>query len=77
MIRIIIQFLRENNLNESAKLLQTESNVNLNYIEDRRDFTSKIISGQWDQVLEEISQLNLPQNILAEVHEQVCAKLLL
>ncbi len=63
--------MRENNLNETAKSLQFESNVSLNYIEDRRDFASKVTSGQWDQVLDEVTQLNLPQNILAEVHEQV------
>ena len=58
-------------MNEAAKVLQTESSVNLNYIEDRRDFDLKVTSGQWDQVLEEMSQLNLPQSILSDVHEQV------
>lgn len=66
-----MQFLRENNLNESAKQLQIESSVNLNYIEDRRGFSLKVTSGQWDQVLEEIIQLNLPENILTDIHEQV------
>ena len=58
-------------MNEAAKVLQTESSVNLNYIEDRRDFDLKVTSGQWDQVLEEMFQLNLPQSILSDVHEQV------
>ena len=67
----MIQFLRENDLNDTAKCLQTESKVNLNYIEDRREFSAKVTSGRWDEVLEEISQLNLPETISIEVHEQV------
>lgn len=58
-------------MNETAKSLQLESSVNLNYIEDRIDFASKVTTGRWDQVLEELSQLNLPHNVLADVHEQV------
>jgi len=58
-------------LNETVKCLQKESNVILNYIEDKTDFASKIDSGRWDEVLEELSQLNLPITILVEVHEQV------
>ena len=58
-------------MNETAKQLQKESNVSLNYIEDRTEFALKVTSGRWDEVLEEISQLNLPENILIEVHEQV------
>lgn len=71
MIRVIVQFLRENNFNETAKCLQKESNVNLNYIEDKLDFASKVNSGRWDEVFEEISQLSLPPNVLSEIHEQV------
>ena len=58
-------------MNETVKCLQKESNVILNYIEDKTDFASKIDSGRWDEVLEELSQLNLPITILFEVHEQV------
>ena len=58
-------------MNETVKCLQKESNVILNYIEDKTDFASKIDSGRWDEVLEELSQLNLPITILVEVHEQV------
>lgn len=51
--------------------MQTESKVNLNYIEDRRDFCLKVTNGRWDEVLEEISQLNLPENDVVDIHEQV------
>ena len=63
--------MRENQLNETAKCLQSETKVNLDYIEDRVDFKSKVITGKWDQVLEDLSQLNLSLNTLSEVHEQV------
>ena len=71
LIRILIQFLRENNLNDTAKLLQKESNLNLNYIEDRREFYMKVTSGRWDEVLQEISKLNIPENVLIQLQEQV------
>lgn len=63
--------MKENDLNETVKCLQKESNVILNYIEDKIDFASKVDSGRWDEVLEELSKLNLPISILVEVHEQV------
>lgn len=63
--------MKENNLKESAQCLQNESSVILNYIEDKTDFASKVDSGKWDELLEELSQLNLPKSILIEVHEQV------
>jgi hypothetical protein len=63
--------LKENNLNDTAKCLHNESSVILNYIEDKTYFASKVDSGRWDEVLEELSQLNLPLEILFEVHEQV------
>ena len=71
IIRIVIQFLRENNLNESARILQSESQINLNFIDNRRDFAEKVTAGRWDEVLEEISQLTLNLNLLSEIHEQV------
>ena len=67
----MIQFLRENDLNETSKCLQLESKVNLNYIEDRREFSLKVSSGRWDEVLGSIAQLNLPETVLIELHEQV------
>lgn len=63
--------MRENELNETAKCLQSETKVNLDYIEDRNDFKLKVTTGKWDQVLEDLSQLNLSLNTLSEVHEQV------
>lgn len=63
--------MKENDFNETAKYLQKESNVILNYIESKTDFASKLNLGRWDEVLEELSQLNLPPSILVEVHEQV------
>ena len=35
------------------------------------EFSTKVTSGRWDEVLEEISRLSLSEAILIEIHEQV------
>lgn len=71
VLRVLVQFLRENGLNETAQCLQRESKITLDYIENRTEFERKVKSGCWDEVLDELHLLNLPYDILIQVHEQV------
>ena len=58
-------------MNETARVLQKESGVGMNYIEDRPGFASKMDQGRWDQILEQITLFDLPETLLTEIHEQV------
>ena len=64
VIRLILQFLKENNLIESMKLLQKESNITLNTVDSVEHFTSDIRNGRWDSVLSQVSMLQLPADKL-------------
>lgn len=60
VIRLILQFLKENNLTDSMKLLQNESGVTLNTVDSVDNFTSDIRHGRWDSVLSQTANLKLP-----------------
>jgi len=51
VIQIMLQFMKENGLSSSMKVLQEETGVFLNTSEDSNLLRSRIISGQWDLVL--------------------------
>lgn len=60
VLRLILQFLKENNLAESMKLLQNESGVTLNTVDSIETFTADIRHGRWDSVLAQTANLKLP-----------------
>ena len=60
VLRLILQFLKENNLMNSMKQLQSESAVALNTVDNLETFISDIKHGKWDVVLASIALLKLP-----------------
>lgn len=71
VIRLILQFLQEQGLSESAKKLQEESKISLNTVENLDGFISDISRGKWDNVLKTVASLALPQPKLAMLYEQI------
>ena len=47
VIKIMLQFLKENNLHHSMKALQQETNVNLNIVDDVAQLKTDIIHGSY------------------------------
>lgn len=68
VIRLMLQFMKENNMTNSMRELQIESDVTLNTVDNLESFTSDIQKGHWDSVLSQVSSLKLPREKLVRYH---------
>lgn len=64
IIRVVLQFLKEQNLVDSMKALQRESGVTLNTVDNVESFAADIRNGKWDSVLSQTASLKLPSDKL-------------
>jgi|JXWR01.1.fsa_nt_gb WD40 repeat-containing protein SMU1 len=72
VVKLIIQFLRENNLKQSLHSLEKESNQTLNTMDNKARFIQDVLDGKWDLVLKQIAKLSLEKETLFDIYEQVC-----
>eukprot|EP01100_Stratorugosa_tubuloviscum_P013937 TRINITY_DN7189_c0_g1_i1.p1 TRINITY_DN7189_c0_g1~~TRINITY_DN7189_c0_g1_i1.p1 ORF type:complete len:522 (+),score=216.02 TRINITY_DN7189_c0_g1_i1:38-1567(+) len=76
LIRLILQFLKESGLQNSYQALQQESQVSLNTVDSIENFTTDILNGRWDSVLQVIPNLRVPQHKLTQLYEQIFLEIL-
>ncbi|KAK9792254.1 hypothetical protein WJX73_008889 [Symbiochloris irregularis] len=76
VIRIILQFCKEQGLTNSFNALQAECRVSLNTVDSVEGFVADINHGRWDQVLPAVAQLRLPRQKLEQLYEQVILEMI-
>ncbi|CAG8543022.1 9867_t:CDS:10 [Paraglomus occultum] len=76
VIRLILQFLKENNLQNTYAALQEESTIALNTVDSVESFMEELIQGRWDVVLRTVSNLKIPQRKLVDLYEQIVLELI-
>ncbi|KAJ1972481.1 hypothetical protein H4R35_004650 [Dimargaris xerosporica] len=76
VVRLIEQFLKENNLHRTLETLQDETSVTMNTVDNLQTFTQEIQRGRWDVVLKILVPLRLPTRHLVDIYEQIALELI-
>lgn len=71
VIKIVLQFCKENSLTQTFQTLQQECQVSLNTVDSTETFAGDIEAGRWDAVLPQVAQLKLPKKKLEDLYEQI------
>eukprot|EP01080_Neovahlkampfia_damariscottae_P002877 gene2877-4720_t len=78
-IEYILQFCKENNLNESFKKVIEETKTEYKYfnsIEEKKEFETEFLNGEWDKILKKLNFLTLSKSNLFELEKMIIEELI-
>ena len=70
VVRVVLQFLKENGLTNAMLALQDESQVALNTVDNLDTFVHDVQQGHWESVMTTVATLKLPAGLLSDLYEQ-------
>ncbi|KAI9028170.1 WD40-repeat-containing domain protein [Phycomyces nitens] len=76
VIRLILQFLKENNFEDALSTLEEETSITLNTMDSKDTFIQDIVQGRWDTVLKQVAKLKIAPRKLLDLYEQVVIELI-
>jgi len=74
VVRIVLQFCKENNLTQTYAALAEETQCTLNTVDSVEGFLGDIRNGRWDLVLPQVATMRLPKRKLEDLYEQVAVE---
>ncbi|ORX51566.1 WD40 repeat-containing protein SMU1-like protein [Hesseltinella vesiculosa] len=75
VIRLVLQFLEENSLDQTKSALEQETTVTLHSITSKDAVLQNIQQGKWDIVLEQVIRLQVPPKQLMDLFEHIILEL--
>eukprot|EP00927_Polykrikos_kofoidii_P038500 TRINITY_DN32882_c0_g1_i1.p1 TRINITY_DN32882_c0_g1~~TRINITY_DN32882_c0_g1_i1.p1 ORF type:complete len:550 (-),score=107.75 TRINITY_DN32882_c0_g1_i1:164-1744(-) len=75
IIRLVLQFCKENGLHRTLQTMQEESRVCLNSVDSLDGLLNDVNHGRWDQVLQAASYLSLPDSVQQDLYVQIVLEL--
>jgi len=76
VIKVILQFCKENNLMQTFEALQSECGVSLNTVDSLEQFVADVQKGRWEVILPQIQSLKLPAEVMWTLYEQIAMELI-
>ena len=76
VVKIVLQFLKENSLTRSMQVLQEETHVTLNTVDNVDAFVADVQAGRWDAVMSVAATLKLPAPLLDDLYEQLVLEMI-